>query len=388
MLASFRPGKLEFIGIALAGILCAAGCGGGSSLTNFLLTVSKTGPGSGTAPSSPAGIDCGMTCSASYSSGTVVTLTAVPAAGTSFFGWSGGGCSGTGTCAVAMDGAKAVAASLKIPRVVFDSPRKLDGSDAASANRTSNIWRMNADSTALTAVTNATFGGADSISPQWSPDGTRVVFESSRKIDGSDAVNPNHTFNIWRVNVDGTGLTALTNLTARRADSNVPQWSPDGSRVVFHSGRKLDGSDAANANFTVHVWRVNSTCTGLTALPPMTFLGRNTLSPHWSPDGSRVLFESSRKLDGSDAANANLTYNIWRVNSDGTGLIALTTATANCADSSSPQWSPDGSRVVFNSRRKLDGTDAANANGTSNIWRVNADGTALTILTNATANLA
>ena len=62
------------------------------------LTVAKSGTGAGTVTSSPAGINCGATCSANFNNGSSVTLTASPATGSSFAGWSGGGCSGTGTC--------------------------------------------------------------------------------------------------------------------------------------------------------------------------------------------------------------------------------------------------------------------------------------------------
>ncbi len=75
------------------------------------LTVSKTGTGAGTVTSSPAGIACGATCEASFSSTATVTLTAAASAGSSFSGWSGSGCSGTGTCVVAMSEARIVTAS-------------------------------------------------------------------------------------------------------------------------------------------------------------------------------------------------------------------------------------------------------------------------------------
>jgi hypothetical protein len=78
--------------------------------TTFDLSVSKAGTGSGTVTSSPAGIDCGSTCTAGYTSGTSVTLTATPAAGSVFAGWSGA-CSGTGTCTVAMSAARSVTAT-------------------------------------------------------------------------------------------------------------------------------------------------------------------------------------------------------------------------------------------------------------------------------------
>jgi glucose/arabinose dehydrogenase len=76
----------------------------------FSLTVSEAGTGSGTVTSSPAGINCPGTCTANYNSGTVVTLTAAAASGSTFTGWSGA-CSGTGTCSVTMSVAKSVTAT-------------------------------------------------------------------------------------------------------------------------------------------------------------------------------------------------------------------------------------------------------------------------------------
>ena len=54
----------------------------------YTLTISKNEAGSGTVTSSPAGINCGSTCSYGFSEGTVVTLTATPAAGFTFTGWA------------------------------------------------------------------------------------------------------------------------------------------------------------------------------------------------------------------------------------------------------------------------------------------------------------
>ena len=75
----------------------------------YTLTVKKSG--SGTVSSSPGGISCGSTCSASYASGSTVTLTAAPGRGAKFNGWSGGGCSGTGKCTVTLNSAMSVTAS-------------------------------------------------------------------------------------------------------------------------------------------------------------------------------------------------------------------------------------------------------------------------------------
>ena len=62
------------------------------SAQSVTLSIAKTGSGSGTVTSSPGGIDCGNTCSASYNSGTAITLSASPAADSTFLGWSGSGC--------------------------------------------------------------------------------------------------------------------------------------------------------------------------------------------------------------------------------------------------------------------------------------------------------
>src|ERR1700722_16317648 len=82
-----------------------------NSGTGVTLTVTEAGTGSGTVSSNPAGISCPTTCSANFASGTAVTLTAFPADGSTFTGWTGGGCSGTGTCVVTVTAATAVTAT-------------------------------------------------------------------------------------------------------------------------------------------------------------------------------------------------------------------------------------------------------------------------------------
>jgi PKD repeat protein len=79
----------------------------------FDLSVSKQGTGSGEVSSSPAGINCGDSCQASFDAGTAVTLTAAPAAGSIFTGWSGD-CSGTGSCQLTGDQGRSVTATFAL----------------------------------------------------------------------------------------------------------------------------------------------------------------------------------------------------------------------------------------------------------------------------------
>jgi hypothetical protein len=82
--------------------------------TTATMTLTKAGTGSGSVTSSPAGINCGATCSFGFTSGTAVTLTATASAGSTFAGWTGA-CTGTGACAVTMSTARSVTATFTVP---------------------------------------------------------------------------------------------------------------------------------------------------------------------------------------------------------------------------------------------------------------------------------
>jgi hypothetical protein len=105
----------------------------------FTLTVSKTGSaaGSGSVTSSPAGIDCGATCSHVYAKGTVVTLTAHTVVGFRLDGWSGA-CTATGTCTITMNADQTVSAAFNfypVPPVVKCLVPKVKGKTLAAAKR-------------------------------------------------------------------------------------------------------------------------------------------------------------------------------------------------------------------------------------------------------------
>ena len=87
------------------------------TVSSFTLSVAETGTGGGQVTSSPAGINCSASsnqCAAPYVVGSQVTLTASASAGSSFAGWSGGGCGGTGTCQVTMNAAQSVTATFNV----------------------------------------------------------------------------------------------------------------------------------------------------------------------------------------------------------------------------------------------------------------------------------
>jgi lysyl endopeptidase len=80
-----------------------------SPSSSYTLTVSASGTGTGTITG--AGISCGSACKSQYASGTSVTLTATPAAGSVFSGWSGACTNTSGSCVVTMTAAKSVVAN-------------------------------------------------------------------------------------------------------------------------------------------------------------------------------------------------------------------------------------------------------------------------------------
>ena len=86
------------------------------------LTVNTWGSGSGSVTSADGGIDCPGVCSASYAYGTQVTLTAATESGSTFVGWSGGGCSGTGTCVVTTYSVQDVTATFEAVPVASETP--------------------------------------------------------------------------------------------------------------------------------------------------------------------------------------------------------------------------------------------------------------------------
>jgi DNA-binding beta-propeller fold protein YncE len=129
---------------------------GGASPATHTLFVTLAGSGSGTVTSNPAGINCGTSCAASFATGTAVNLTASPASGSTFSGWSGP-CSGTSTCSITMTSSEFVTST-------FNAGPPSDFSvTPASTNLTTQRGGQVTDAITI-APLNGTFGSSVQVS--------------------------------------------------------------------------------------------------------------------------------------------------------------------------------------------------------------------------------
>jgi Tol biopolymer transport system component len=263
--------------------------------------------------------------------------------------------------------------------IAFESSRALDGSDAL--NSAGNIWLANADGSGPRPLTRRTDGSFDD-ELVWSPDGNRLAFLSSRPLNGGNGA-PNTAFNLWVMNADGSGATPLTRLTNLNVSSYGLAWSPDGRKIVFNSNIALDGSDAVTANFTQNIWLANTDGTGATPLTRLDGTFAGAALPGWFPNGSKIVFTSGGAFDGSNTAGP--TFNLWVMNADGSGATPLTMF-VNAANMQ-PVFSPDGTKLAFLSSRALDGSDGSDVplGASTNLWVAATDGSGATPLTRYTA---
>lgn len=169
-------------------------------------------------------------------------------------------------------------------------------------------------------VQNLTNNPARDIQPAWSPDGSKIAFASNR--EGNYDVFP-----LYLMNADGTNQHRIY---ASYAINGFPSWSPSGTEIVFAN----DKEDNRTGNFELFLIEPET----VNAEKRLTFHARYDIEPAFSPDGRRIAF----------ASNADGNWEIYVVNSDGTGLLRLT---RNPASEANPSWSPDSTKLIFSSDR-------------------------------------
>ena len=107
---------------------------------------------------------------------------------------------------------------------------------ASDRNGTDEIWSMKKDGIDLRQITTGTTTGYN-IEPSFSPDGQWIVFER----DTLEQDDSRQQGSIFKVRADGSGLTRLTDGPGTGVDDRQPNWSPAGDRILFQ--RRLPGAD-------------------------------------------------------------------------------------------------------------------------------------------------
>jgi TolB protein len=184
------------------------------------------------------------------------------------------------------------------------------------------VARMTAAGTGHRVITTTETGQASS-QPAWAPGGRSILFRRS---------GPGRVSTIWQMGVLGES-PAL-----RFAPPYVPlypTWSPDRRRVAF-AGIVSPTGDTDRGVFTM-----NADGSGFTAL--FDVAGAYDSAPAWSPDGTKIAFESNSDVGG---ANPDHDMEVWVMNSDGSTPTQLT---HNTLHDEGPAWSPDGRLLAYTS---------------------------------------
>ena len=189
------------------------------------------------------------------------------------------------------------------------------------------IWSMKQNGTKQHQVTHL---GGFSTFPDYSPDGSKIAFVSQLATDPSDQV--------YVVNAaNGGGLTQLTScpVVDGFCFNDYPVWSPDGKKIAYIHGEQFD-ADGNPLDEQVWVMDANgSNKHQLTTDAPF-----KDQVPDWSPDGTKIAYASG--LSGIWVMNANGS-NQHQL----TGCGAADPVPCATGDDFGPAWSPDGTKIAF-----------------------------------------